>query len=254
MSQFLGNRCYAVRRVETLSLEGEDAERPPDEETRHRAKPLCLGRANPRLRGPGEGFCLRPEDVQPKAPKRVEFIPSPHYFLACVTAFSKFLLPSLACLLLAAALVYAAAPAKRGGPPLGTTAPDFSLLDVHGKQFRLADYRGKTVVLNFWAFWCDTWKAELPSLKELASQQHDMNFSLLAASVDGTRLPEFQHRTAGIVPFPVLMDVGGQVTAHYHVRHVPTVVIIGPDGTVRFTADGYPGNFVILHELRKIEK
>lgn len=167
---------------------------------------------------------------------------------------SQFLLPCLASLLLATAPVHAAAPAKRGGPPLGAAAPDFNLLNVQGKQFRLADYRGKTVVMNFWAFWCDTWKAELPSLKELAARQQDMNFTLLAASVDGTRLSEFQHRTAGIVPFPVLMDVGGQVTAHYRVRHVPTVVIIAPDGTVRFTADGYPGNFVILRELRKIEK
>jgi len=174
----------------------------------------------------------------------------------CVTSA---LLSCLACLLLGAAPIYAAAPAKiSGGPPLGTAAPDWSLLDVNGKQFRLADYRGKTVVLNFWAFWCDTWKAETPSLKELAGRQQDMNFTLLAASVDGTRLSEFQRRTAGTaigaVPFPVLMDVGGQVSARYRVRHVPTVVIIGPDGTVRFTADGYPGNFVILRELRKIER
>lgn len=166
---------------------------------------------------------------------------------------TKLLVSCLACLLLGAASVHAAAPAKTvGGPPLGMAAPDWNLLDVNGKQFRLSDYRGKTVVLNFWAFWCDTWKAETPSLNELAGRQQDMGFTLLAASVDGTRLSEFQRRTA--VPFPVLMDVGGQVTARYRVRHVPTVVIIGPDGVVRFTADGYPGNFVILRELRKIER
>ena len=178
---------------------------------------------------------------------------------------SKLLLPCLTCLLLAAAPVQAApsktAPSRNGGPrigsngpPLGTAAPDFSLLDVQGKQFRLADYRGKTVVLNFWAFWCDTWKAELPSLRELAKRQQDMSFTLLAASVDGTRLSEFQRHTAGAVPFPVLMDVGGQVTDRYRVRHVPTVVIIAPDGTVRFAVAGYPGNFVVLRELRRIER
>ncbi len=168
---------------------------------------------------------------------------------------TKLLVSGLTCLLLGAGSVHAAAPAKTtGGPPLGTAAPEFSLLDVNGKQFRLSDYRGKTVVLNFWAFWCDTWKAETPSLNELARRQQDMNFTLLAASVDGTRLSEFQRRTSGAVPFPVLMDVGGGVSARYHVRHVPTVVIIGPDGVVRFTADGYPGNFVILRELRKIER
>ncbi len=171
---------------------------------------------------------------------------------------TKRLVSCLALMLLGVASVHAAAPAKTtSGPPVGTAAPDWNLLDVNGKQFRLADYRGKTVVLNFWAFWCDTWKAETPSLKELAGRQQDMGFTLLAASVDGTRLSEFQRRTAGraagAVPFPVLMDVGGQVSARYRVRHVPTVVIIGPDGVVRFTADGYPGNFVILRELRKIK-
>jgi peroxiredoxin len=171
---------------------------------------------------------------------------------------SKFLLFCLTSLLLSAVSVHAA-PAKnnllkRGGPPLDKAAPDFSLLDVNGKQFRLADYQGKTVVLNFWAFWCDTWKAEMPSLNLLAGRQKDMNFTLLAVSVDGTRLSEFQRHTSGAVPFPVLLDVSGVVTAHYQVRHVPTVVIIGPDGTVRFTADGYPGNFVVLRELRKIER
>ena len=165
---------------------------------------------------------------------------------------SSFLLPCLMSLLLLTAPIYAATPAKHGGPPVGTAAPEFSLLTVQGKQFRLADYRGKTVVLNFWAFWCDTWKAEMPSLTELAGRQQDMKFTLLAASVDGTRLSEFQRRPAGAVPFPVLMDVGGQVSARYTVRHVPTVVIIDPQGVVRYTSDGYPGNFVILRELRKI--
>ncbi|MDQ2798975.1 MAG: redoxin domain-containing protein, partial [Armatimonadota bacterium] len=49
-----------------------------------------------------------------------------------------------------------------GGPARGSQAPAFSLLDSQGRQVRLDDYKGQVVVLNFWAFWCDTWKAELP--------------------------------------------------------------------------------------------
>ena len=79
-----------------------------------------------------------------------------------------------------------------------------------------------------------------------------MNFKLVAVSVDGARLSEFARQTGGDVPFPVLLDGGGRVSVNYRVRHVPTVVIIGPDGVVRFTASGYPGNHVILRELRKI--
>jgi peroxiredoxin len=118
---------------------------------------------------------------------------------------------------------------------------------------RLDDYRGRIVFLNFWAFWCDTWKAEMPHLHALIPQQDELGFRLIAISVDGTRLPEFQNRTAGgKFPFPVLLDVGGQVSARYQVAHVPTVVIIDRAGRARYTATGYPGNHVVLRELRKL--
>ena len=152
-------------------------------------------------------------------------------------------------LLLTLGTAHAAAP---NGPPVGGQAPAFILPDVQGKPFRLEDHKGQTLVLNFWAFWCDTWKAELPSLTELSDRQEELGFRLVAVSVDGTRLSEFARRTGGTVPFPVLLDGGGRVSARYRVHHVPTVVILGPDGVVRFTTYGYPGNSVVLRELRKI--
>ncbi len=160
----------------------------------------------------------------------------------------------LLCLLISCPLAARAQPRAEApnGPPIGASAPAFVLPDVSGRAFRLEDYKGQTLVLNFWAFWCNTWKAELPSLEELSGRQDEMNFRLVAVSVDGTRLSEFTRRTGGNVPFPVLLDGGGLVSSRYRVRHVPTVVIIGPDGVVRFTAYGYPGNHVIVRELRKI--
>jgi peroxiredoxin len=134
----------------------------------------------------------------------------------------------------------------------GDTAPSFTLPDIHGRQFRLDDYRGRVVVLNFWAFWCDTWKAELPHMKELAARQGEMGFQLLAVSVDGKRLPEFLKRTKGKVPFPVLLDPGGKVSAQYGIAHVPTVVILDREGRARSVRFGYPGNHVVLSELRKL--
>jgi len=162
--------------------------------------------------------------------------------------------PTLALSLLLAlrpAAVAAAKPAS--GPPVGGAAPAFSLPDINGRQVSLESYRGKVVVLNFWAFWCDTWKAEMPHLRELMDRQDELGFCLVAISVDGTRLGEFQRRTGGgRAPFPVLMDVGGQVRTRYGVAHVPTVVIIDRAGRVRYAAYGYPGNYVLLRELRKL--
>src|SRR5207302_1698894 len=97
---------------------------------------------------------------------------------------------SIVALLLLAAACPAANKAGSGLPP-GSLAPAFALPDIHGRQVRLDDYRGQVVVLNFWAFWCDTWKAEMPHLQELIPQQEELGFRLIAISVDGTRLPEF---------------------------------------------------------------
>jgi peroxiredoxin len=144
--------------------------------------------------------------------------------------------------------------------PAGTTdvsdllnqpAPDFSLADVSGAPQALSDWRGQVVVLNFWGFWCDTWKAELPYLKDLSNRQSDLGFKLVAVSVDGTRLSEFDNHK-GTITFPVLLDVGGKTRTSYTVRHVPTVIIIDKNGIVRYVKSGYPGNDAVLSMVRKL--
>ncbi len=131
-------------------------------------------------------------------------------------------------------------------------APAFSLPDVKGKTFDLQAHRGEIVVLNFWAFWCDTWKAELPHLKTLAARQNEMGFRLVAVSVDGTRLREFMNITNGNLPFPVLLDGGASVSQRFRIAHVPTVIILDNTGKIRYRTFGYPGNDVVLHEITRI--
>jgi peroxiredoxin len=139
------------------------------------------------------------------------------------------------------------------GPAIGSMAQPFALPDTTGKLARLSDYQPGIVMLNFWAFWCDTWKAEMPYLRDLSDEQDDLGFRIVAISVDGTRLPVFERNTRGKTPFPVLLDPGGAVSQAYSIRHVPTVVLIDETGRVRYSAHGYPGNQVILSEIRKIE-
>lgn len=135
---------------------------------------------------------------------------------------------------------------------VGSIAPVFTLPDVKGKTFDLQEHRGEIVVLNFWAFWCDTWKAELPHLKTLAERQNEMGFRLVAVSVDGTRLREFMNITNGNLPFSVLLDAGAGVSQSYRIAHVPTVIILDGAGKIRYRTFGYPGNDVILHEITRI--
>lgn len=147
-----------------------------------------------------------------------------------------------------------AAPSAPGAVPtriaLGSTAPDFSLPDMRGETHTLHALRGHVVVLNFWAFWCDTWKAEMPQLQELAARQDELGFRLLAISVDGTRLKEFASRMRSQRPFPVLLDVGGVVRGEYGVTKVPTVIIIDRAGRVRTLRSAYPGNPTVLTAIR----
>jgi peroxiredoxin len=157
-----------------------------------------------------------------------------------------------ALLAILAALAPEAKGAERNGPPVGQAAPAFSLPDTHGEQHALSEFGGRITVLNFWAFWCDTWKAELPSLRELANRQDELGFRLAAVSVDGSRYPEFQRLTHDSFPFPMMMDVGGKVSRQYAIGHVPTVVVIDPAGVVRYTHYGYPGNDAVLSVVRRI--
>lgn len=136
--------------------------------------------------------------------------------------------------------------------PLGAMAPEFALPDIQGRSHALSEYRGKITVLNFWAFWCDTWKAEMPHLQELAPQQDEQGFRIVAVSVDGTRLQEFRRRHPAPLPFPVLLDVGAKASRQYGIAHVPTVVILDPQGRVRYVHSGYPGNAVVLSQIRRI--
>ncbi|HEV2474795.1 MAG TPA: TlpA disulfide reductase family protein [Chthonomonadales bacterium] len=131
------------------------------------------------------------------------------------------------------------------------TAKQFTLPDSHGATLRLPANDGRILVLNFWAFWCDTWKAEMPHLKELARRQNALRFQLVCVSVDGTRLEGFENAAGRSLPFPVLLDAGGNVTRAYNVQHVPTVIVIDPEDHIRFRWTGYPGNGPVLREIRK---
>jgi len=162
----------------------------------------------------------------------------------CATV-SRLVVPAAAILLFRG--VAAAGPVTVGG-----RAPDFTLPTVRGNPVSLGALRGRPLVLNFWAFWCDTWKAQMPHLRSLAAQRRDLDFEVLAVSVDGTRMHTYRSHEPQGVPFPVALDHGGAVTRAYGVQKVPTVLVVDAHGVVRYRASGYPGNGPILAVLRRL--
>jgi peroxiredoxin len=122
-------------------------------------------------------------------------------------------------------------------------APNFTLQANAGGQVSLASLKGKVVMVNFWATWCVPCRQEMPHLEALYEKYNGLGFELLAVNVEknnaeGAR--KWLQETP--VTFPVLFDPENQVTKLYKVQTMPSTVIIGRDGTMRFMHNGYkPG-------------
>ena len=120
-----------------------------------------------------------------------------------------------------------------GGP-----TPPLELSDVAGSAHRLADYRGKVVLLNFWATWCRPCREEMPSMSELKKKLAGRPFVVLAVNVDE---PESRvRRFLAEVPldFPVLLDPEKRVTTAWNVRILPASFLISRNGSVRYAVTG----------------
>ncbi len=116
-------------------------------------------------------------------------------------------------------------------PKVRMLAPDFSLQDLDGKLHRLSAYRGKLVVLHFWATWCAPCRYEIPILHALGERLAGENILLLSVNVDRGHREGVQSfaRTLG-QGFHTLLDADGDVRTAYAVRALPTTYIIGRDG------------------------
>jgi thiol-disulfide isomerase/thioredoxin len=122
-------------------------------------------------------------------------------------------------------------------PWTGGATPALVLRDPAGREHRLADYRGKVVLVNWWATWCEPCRAEMPSFDRL---QQRMNGKLVVLAVNygegEARINDFLARFPAALT--VLMDRDGTVAKSWKARVLPTTFVIDPAGRVRYTAVG----------------
>jgi len=119
------------------------------------------------------------------------------------------------------------------------TAPDFVLKSLAGSNLRLSEFRGRVVMLNFWASWCGDCRAELRSLAQSHALYRDTGLELLAVNLDRTAAQARGAVEAGPADFPVLHDAGGEVARLYAVNELPMTVLIDRDGRIREVLTGY---------------
>jgi thiol-disulfide isomerase/thioredoxin len=122
--------------------------------------------------------------------------------------------------------------------PKGRRAPRLELRDLDGQVFSLAAVKGRVVLLNFWASWCEPCRAEIPSLESLAKRYGNEGLSVVAIN--------YQEGEAGIrrflqgTPFmlPILLDGDGAAARAWTPLVFPSTVVIGRDGRPAFTVVG----------------
>ena len=121
----------------------------------------------------------------------------------------------------------------KGGP-----TPALELADLEGSPHRLADYRGKTVLVNFWATWCEPCRAEMPSMERLRRALEGRPFAVLAVNVGESVRTARDFAEKLPVTFTVLLDRDGKTTRAWSARVLPASFLIGPDGAIRYSYFG----------------
>jgi len=144
--------------------------------------------------------------------------------------------------LLAAALLAAASSATAAGgemkPWKGGATPPLALRDLSGKEHRLADYRGKVIVLNFWATWCEPCREEMPSMQRLQDKLAGKPFAILAVDFGegAPRINDFLKKVP--VRLRVLLDRDISVANAWRVKVLPTTFVLDPGQRIRYSVVG----------------
>lgn len=120
-------------------------------------------------------------------------------------------------------------------------APDFTVVDENGEEYQLSDFKGKPVVLNFWASWCGPCKSEMPDFEKAYQKYKDEISFLMVNLTDGSR--ETVEKASAHVKeqgysFPVYYDTMSEAAMTYGVYSIPTSYFINKEGNIIAHAQG----------------
>ncbi len=141
---------------------------------------------------------------------------------------------------------------QQSGQPtalLRKPAPDFSLPTLDNRTISLADYRGRKLVVSFWASWCGPCRLELPVLRSFYERAHKpgAEFDFLAISLDENRSAAETAANQMKLPFPIVLDPEQKTGAAYGVYGIPALFVIDKTGRVIYAGAGFnPALDVIL--------
>ena len=133
------------------------------------------------------------------------------------------------------------AAAAFAGVGKGQRAPEFSLPSLKGSTVTLSSLKGKVVLIDFWAQWCEPCKKELPQLDRLSKEYAQKGVVIVAVNIDKQREnAERMVKQLG-VSLQVLLDPAGSVAGTYDLPKMPTSFVVDKKGIVRFINEGFDG-------------
>lgn len=139
------------------------------------------------------------------------------------------------------------------GVNVGDVAPDFQLQTLEGEDVKLSDYRGKRVMLNFWATWCPPCRAEMPDMVKFYKEKdiEILAINLTKAESGIQEVKDFVNEFG--VTFPVLLDEELKVATQYQIRPIPTSYMIDSDGIIQYKALGALNYEMMVQEFEKMK-
>lgn len=121
---------------------------------------------------------------------------------------------------------------------MGAEAPNLSLTDLHGKKHNLSNFKGKVVLINFWASWCPPCIIEMPSLASLYTKLKDKGFEIIAINLDENEKTARELTQKLKLPFHVFLDPQGKAAQQYLVYGLPYTIVLDKQGKIQFKTFG----------------
>ncbi len=155
-------------------------------------------------------------------------------------------------------LVFGIRKSRRAVPPTQATttemkiAPDFTLQSLDGKTVHLSDFRGKAILLNFWATWCEPCKVEMPWIVDLQQKYASEGLQVVGVAMDDASPDEIAKFTRQMgVNYPVVIGKDAVADSYGGLPFLPTTFYIGRDGKIVDKVLGIKGRGEIEDDIKK---